>query len=86
MSQGITKSLDSMSQAELVGLRYNYVMNSLSLAQGDFAKTERKLGEPNPDSFRELEEFMSVIGQGLYRSSPAAASTKSDYIRAYGCG
>lgn len=65
MSQGITKSLDSMSQAELVGLRYNYVMNSLSLAQGDFAKTSGSWANQTRILSENWKEFMSVIGQGL---------------------
>ena len=65
MSQGITKSLDSMSQAELVGLRYNYVMNSLSLAQGDFAKTSGSWANQTRILSENWKEFMSVMGQGL---------------------
>lgn len=40
LSQGITKSWNSMSQAEQVQLRYNYLMNVSKDAQGDFAKTQ----------------------------------------------
>lgn len=38
-SQGINKSVKAMSQAELVQLRYAYVLESTSSAMGDFART-----------------------------------------------
>lgn len=39
LSQGITKSVKSMSQAELTTLRFNYVMDAASASMGDFART-----------------------------------------------
>ena len=65
MQKGITKSMDAMSQAELVGLRYSYVMDSLSLAQGDFAKTSGSWANQTRILSENWKEFMSVVGQGL---------------------
>lgn len=65
MKKGITKSMDAMSQAELVGLRYSYVMDSLSLAQGDFAKTSGSWANQTRILSENWKEFMSVVGQGL---------------------
>ena len=39
LSKGITKSYNSMTQAEQALLRYNYLMSVTSDAQGDFART-----------------------------------------------
>ena len=39
LSQGINKSWKSMTQAEQVTLRYNYLMKTTSSAQGDFSRT-----------------------------------------------
>lgn len=39
LSQGITKAYNSMSQAEQMTLRYNYLMQATADAQGDFART-----------------------------------------------
>lgn len=39
LSQGITKSYQSMTQAEQALLRYNYLLSTTSDAQGDFART-----------------------------------------------
>lgn len=40
LSQGITTSYRSMSEAQKVALRYNFILDTLSDAQGDFAKTQ----------------------------------------------
>ena len=40
LSQGITTSYNSMSEAQKVALRYNFILDTLSDAQGDFAKTQ----------------------------------------------
>ena len=39
MEKGFGKTVKQMSENEKVGLRYNFVMDKLSLAQGDFART-----------------------------------------------
>ena len=43
LSQGITKSWQSMTQAEQAMLRYNYIMSATSQQQGDFARTSGRL-------------------------------------------
>lgn len=40
LSKGFKKSYDAMSQAEKVALRYRFVLDSLALANGDFARTQ----------------------------------------------
>ena len=65
LEQGITKELGAMSQAELVALRYGYVMDSLALAQGDFAKTSDSWANQTRILSMQWEEFMSIIGQAL---------------------
>lgn len=43
LSQGITESYQSMTQAEQVMLRYNYLMAQTAQQQGDFARTSGRL-------------------------------------------
>lgn len=43
LSQGITKSWQSMTQAEQVMLRYNYLMQASAQQQGDFARTSGRM-------------------------------------------
>lgn len=65
LEQGITKDLTAMSQAELVALRYGYVMKSLALANGDFAKTSDSWANQTRILSMQWQEFMSIIGQAL---------------------
>lgn len=65
LSKGITKSYQSMSQAEQTMLRYNYLLNATKDAQGDFARTSdswanqvRLLGE-------QWKIFQTTMGQGF---------------------
>lgn len=66
LSQGINKSIKSMSQAEKVTLRYNFVLNAASAAQGDFARTA---GGSWANQIRILTEqfkqLAGIIGGGL---------------------
>ena len=50
LSQGITKAFNSMSQAEQMTLRYNYLMKATADAQGDFSRTT--------DSFSNQQKLM----------------------------
>lgn len=43
LSQGITESYQSMTQAEQAMLRYNYIMAATSQQQGDFARTSGRM-------------------------------------------
>lgn len=65
LEQGITKSVQAMSQAEQVSLRYAFVMDRLSLAQGDFARTSDSWANQTRILSMQWQEFMSVIGQAL---------------------
>ena len=65
LSQGITKDISAMSQAELVSLRYGFVMNQLALANGDFAKTSDSWANQTRILSERWKEFMSIIGQAL---------------------
>lgn len=65
LSRGITKSIDSMTQAEKVALRYNFVMDSLALANGDFARTSNGWANQTRILSMQWQEFMSIVGQTL---------------------
>ena len=61
LSRGITQSVSSMSQAEQVMLRYQYVMEATKNAQGDFART----GESLANQTRKLGETVKELGEGF---------------------
>ncbi len=64
-ANGIKASIDKMSQAEQVQLRYAYVTQQLSLAQGDFAKTSGSWANQTRVLSERWKEFMGIIGNGL---------------------
>lgn len=65
MERGITKSVSSMTQAEAVALRYNFVIDQLSLASGDFARTSNSWANQTRILSMQWQEFMSIIGNAL---------------------
>lgn len=65
LSQGITKSISAMSQAELVTLRYNFVLDQLSLASGDFIRTQDSWANQTRILSMQWQQFMSIIGEAL---------------------
>lgn len=75
LSQGITKSLQAMTQAEKVQLRYNYVMSQTTLAQGDFAKTSGGWANQLRILSEQWKEFSSTIGQVLVQVLLPALNT-----------
>lgn len=65
LSQGITKSYQSMSQAEKVALRYNYVLNATKNAQGDFARTSGSWANQIRILKEQWSQFLGILGKGL---------------------
>lgn len=63
--KGIEKNIEAMTQAELVSLRYQFVTEQLSLAHGDFAKTQGSWANQTRILSEQWREFMSLIGQAL---------------------
>ena len=63
MKQGIDADISSMSQAEKVMLRYQYVMANTTAAQGDFAKTADTWANSVRTLKQEFEAWGSIIGK-----------------------
>lgn len=64
-TQGITKKISAMTQAEKVQLRYNYVMEQTSLAAGDFAKTSDSWANQTRILSEQFKELLGILGSGL---------------------
>lgn len=75
LSQGITKATSEMSQAEKVQLRYSYVMQQTSLAQGDFAKTQDSWANQTRILSEQWKEFGATIGSVLMTTLLPAIKT-----------
>lgn len=65
LSQGITKSYQSMTQAEQAILRYNYLMYASADAQGDFARTSMNWANQVRILKLNFQQLAATIGQGL---------------------
>lgn len=65
MAKGYGKTTSAMTQAEKVQLRYAYVTDQLSLAQGDFAKTSASWANQVRILTERWNEFKQSVGQLL---------------------
>lgn len=65
LSQGITKSWQSMTQAEQVMLRYNYLMAVTGAQQGDFARTSGTWANQIRLLTLNFQQLSATLGQGL---------------------
>lgn len=65
LSHGLSGNIESMSQAQLVALRYNFVLDQLALANGDFARTSNSWANQTRILSMQWQEFMSIMGQAL---------------------
>lgn len=65
LSQGIKTNIDDMNQAQLTTLRYNFVMQQLQMAQGDFAKTSGSWANQVRILQEQFKQLLGIIGNGL---------------------
>ena len=65
LSQGITESWQSMSQAEKVMLRYNYLMSVTAAQQNDFQRTQASFANQTRLLTLNIQQLAATIGQGL---------------------
>lgn len=82
LSQGITKSYESMSQAEQVTLRYNYLMQATADAQGDFARTSDSLANSQRLLSTNLDTLKANIGGALLPVINSAVGAVNDLFAA----
>lgn len=65
LSQGITKSWQSMTQAEQAMLRYNYIMYATAQQQGDFQRTVGSFANQWRLLTLNVQQLAATIGQGF---------------------
>ena len=80
LKEGITKDISAMSQAELVSLRYKFVMNQLSLANGDFARTSDSWANQTRILSEQWKEFMSIVGDSLIKVFTPLLKTLNEIV------
>lgn len=65
LSQGIKTNIQDMTQAQQVQLRYAYVMQQTTLAQGDFAKTSGNFANQVRVLKEQWSQLLGILGQGI---------------------
>lgn len=80
LSQGITKSISSMTQAEQTTLRYQYVLNALNMASGDFAKTQDSWANQTRILAMQMQQLGANIGSILTTVLTPAVKVLNDIV------
>lgn len=65
LNNGFSKTTNQMSEQEKLMLRYQYVMSSLSGAQGDFARTQDSWANQTRVLQLQFESLKATLGQGF---------------------
>lgn len=65
LSQGISKPYEKMSQGEQTMLRYNYLLQAATDAQGDFARTSDSFANQQRILQMNIEKFNTSIGKHM---------------------
>ena len=65
MANGFDKTTSSMTEQEKVALRYQFVMDQLSAASGDFVRTQDSWANQSRTLALQWESMMATIGTGL---------------------
>lgn len=63
--QGITKSINAMTQQEKVMLRYQYILQATQLAQGDFVRTQDSWANQTRILAERWKEMQTVFGEAF---------------------
>lgn len=80
LARGIGKTVDEMTQAEQVQLRYMYVMQQTNLAAGDFAKTSGSWANQTRVLTERWKEFKAVIGEMLIQVLTPAIQILNQFL------
>lgn len=65
LANGFGKTTQAMTEAEKVALRYQFVQDKLSAAQGDFARTSDSWANQCRILSLQVQSIMATVGQGL---------------------
>ncbi len=83
LSQGMTKQYDTMSQAEKVMLRYNYVMANTKNAQGDFARTNEGAANQMRMFGEGVKQLSAQFGQVMLPAVTSIVSSLNSMIQGF---
>ncbi len=80
LSKGISKSISTMTQAELTMLRYHFVLDSLNLTSGDFVKTQDSWANQTRILSMRMQELGTNVGQILTTVLLPAVKTLNEIL------
>lgn len=80
LSRGITKSYQSMSEAEKVALRYEYVLEKTKNQQGDFSRTSDSFSNRLRVLKGNWQTFLSTLSRGLMQVLTPLLKTLNDIV------
>lgn len=83
LAQGLGKTTSEMSQAELVNLRYAFVMDKTKNAQGDFARTSDGTANQLRIMQETFKETSATIGQNLLPIVTKIATKVSEWTKKF---
>lgn len=81
LAKGFNKSMKEMTQAEKVALRYQYVTEQLSLAQGDFARTSDSWANQIRVLKETFNSLSSIIGEFLIKGLTPFVQKLNDILQ-----
>lgn len=81
MSRGINKNIQDMTQAEQTILRYNFILEKLGLAQGDFSRTSGSWSNSIRSMGEDFKAAMGNIGQVLIHALTPALQFLSELAK-----
>lgn len=84
LAQGLGKTTSEMSQAELVNLRYAFVMDKTKNAQGDFARTSDGTANKMRIAQETFKETSATIGQNLLPIVNKIATAFATWTKKFG--
>jgi hypothetical protein len=82
LSQGITTSYKEMDQATKTTLRYNYMLEQLSVAQGDFARTSGSWANQVRTLTSNFSQLLSILGGGIIKALYPALTVLNQIVSA----
>lgn len=84
LKEGITKSYDSMSEAEKVNLRYQYVLNTTKNSMSDFGNTSGSTANQMRTFSNTLQELGVSFGQYILPVITPVIAKLNDMLKAFG--
>lgn len=82
LQSGITQDYDSLNEATKATLRYNYVLNQMKNAQGDFAATSYSWANQVRTLSNNFKQLLSILGGGIIKALYTALTILNQIVSA----